>query len=256
MSFPPGRDAGPASAETGPLPRPDLPDRAASVLRRQIVLGQLPPGAVLPSERELALEFGVNRATMREALGQLERSGLLARRQGSRAVVLDFRRTGTLELLTDVIGARRRGDPGRRRAEQSVLELVAAIYAEGARLAARRRGPADLAALKASTGRMRAVVAGGDHAGFTEAQRDFQRQVMAATGSVAFELAANTIHRASPPAGQRSPAGDAGRSRWAVVVFYEALLAAIEDGRADDAAGLVRAAMTAAADREGPASQV
>jgi DNA-binding GntR family transcriptional regulator len=46
-------------------------------LRRQIQDGTLGPGALLPSEPELAREYGVSRQTARTALQSLEREGLI-----------------------------------------------------------------------------------------------------------------------------------------------------------------------------------
>jgi DNA-binding GntR family transcriptional regulator len=46
-------------------------------LRRQIQDGTLGPGALLPSEPELAREYGVSRQTARTALQTLEREGLI-----------------------------------------------------------------------------------------------------------------------------------------------------------------------------------
>ena len=44
-----------------------------------IAAGELPPGTRLPPERELAASLGVSRMTVRQALGDLERDGLLRR---------------------------------------------------------------------------------------------------------------------------------------------------------------------------------
>ena len=41
-------------------------------LRRMIVSGDLKAGAQLPTEAELAEQFGVNRSTVREGIWQLE----------------------------------------------------------------------------------------------------------------------------------------------------------------------------------------
>ena len=50
-------------------------------LRRSIVSGDLKPGEQLPSEADLADQFGVNRSTVREGIRQLENDGFV-RREG------------------------------------------------------------------------------------------------------------------------------------------------------------------------------
>jgi GntR family transcriptional regulator, transcriptional repressor for pyruvate dehydrogenase complex len=47
-----------------------------------ILEGNLAPGAVLPTERELAQAFGISRGTLREAFRILEREGLIETRPG------------------------------------------------------------------------------------------------------------------------------------------------------------------------------
>ncbi|WP_134324896.1 GntR family transcriptional regulator [Cumulibacter soli] len=52
-------------------------------IRDLIDTGVLEPGAKLPTEIGFAAEFGVNRLTVRQALSELARVGLIVRRQGS-----------------------------------------------------------------------------------------------------------------------------------------------------------------------------
>lgn len=52
-------------------------------LRQSILMGELLFGQKLPPERELAVEFGASRNTIREALRQLEENNLVSRRIGS-----------------------------------------------------------------------------------------------------------------------------------------------------------------------------
>jgi DNA-binding FadR family transcriptional regulator len=68
-------------------------------LRKQILSGELPPGARLPGERELAAKYGTNRNTLREAVRRLEQTRLVTVRHGQGVTVSDFRRTGTMELM-------------------------------------------------------------------------------------------------------------------------------------------------------------
>ncbi len=57
-----------------------LPDALSSMLERVLQQGQLPAGARLPSERELAAQLGVSRASIREAIHELTLKGRLERR--------------------------------------------------------------------------------------------------------------------------------------------------------------------------------
>lgn len=59
-----------------------LPRQVASALRSRIIAGQWEPGDQIPSEEELAKEFGVSRATIREAVSLLTVQGYLVKRRG------------------------------------------------------------------------------------------------------------------------------------------------------------------------------
>jgi len=72
------------------LPSP-LYHRAYGLLSQRIAQGTYGPGAQLPTEDELAAEFGVSRATIRQAVGELVKRGLVVRQQGRGTFV-----TGTI----------------------------------------------------------------------------------------------------------------------------------------------------------------
>ncbi|GAA1817934.1 FadR/GntR family transcriptional regulator [Nesterenkonia flava] len=68
---------------------PPLPFRSPNIvvtltahLEKLIATGELPPGTKLPAERELAQSLAVSRASLREALHDLEAKNLLERRPG------------------------------------------------------------------------------------------------------------------------------------------------------------------------------
>ncbi|MBI0539498.1 GntR family transcriptional regulator [Roseomonas sp. KE2513] len=73
-----GRRNAQAGAE-GPLP---LYHRIFTVLRQEITEGTWPDGVSLPNEHELAARFQVARITIRRALEELAKQGLLDRRHG------------------------------------------------------------------------------------------------------------------------------------------------------------------------------
>lgn len=58
-------------------------DRTRDWLKREIAIGNFTRGAALPPERELADQIGVSYMTMRKAVGELIKEGLLERNQGS-----------------------------------------------------------------------------------------------------------------------------------------------------------------------------
>lgn len=69
-------------------------------IRSRIVDGELPEGASLPPEHVLARRLGTSRMTVRAALADLEREGLIERTQGVGTVVRLSRFAHQLRLLT------------------------------------------------------------------------------------------------------------------------------------------------------------
>jgi len=55
----------------------------SEMLQREVAAGHLLDGERFAPEREMARDMGVSVGTLRKALGELERLGLLERRQGS-----------------------------------------------------------------------------------------------------------------------------------------------------------------------------
>ena len=105
----------------------------AEHLAAAVSSGSLTPGARLPPERQLAATLGVSRMTVRQALGDLERDGLVRRVVG--------RSGGTFvcekEAADAVIGANGISAALRRAAGASHAELVSAeIESAGKRTAA------------------------------------------------------------------------------------------------------------------------
>jgi GntR family transcriptional regulator, transcriptional repressor for pyruvate dehydrogenase complex len=86
--------------------KPENTNIASTVYRdltRQILSGALSPGSRLPGERELAQTYKTNRNTLREAVRRLEQARLVTVRHGQGVTVSDFRRTGTMELLSPLL---------------------------------------------------------------------------------------------------------------------------------------------------------
>jgi GntR family transcriptional regulator len=80
------------------------------VIRQRILEGIYPPNSQLKPEDQLAAEFGVSRATIRQAMGELLKEGLVDRRQGRGTFVLPTGRPYSQRFygsLADVIAESR-----------------------------------------------------------------------------------------------------------------------------------------------------
>lgn len=122
--------------------RKKFPDEIIEHLQRKILSGAIEVGDRLPPERELATELGTNRNTLREALRALEAQGLVKARQGDGVRVLDFRKTGELNLIAPFFLAAEGEDRARLLAD--MLRIRRLIAREAVVLAAQRATPGEV----------------------------------------------------------------------------------------------------------------
>jgi DNA-binding FadR family transcriptional regulator len=151
----------------GALRPSPLAEQAAARLREQITAGHWPVGTRLPGETTLARELGVGRSTVREALRALAGAGLVRARQGA----------GVFVVATEP--AQDWSTRLRRAAVTDVYEVRLGIEVHAARLAAQRRTPEDVAALRAALEARRAASA-ADDAAFVDADIALHAAVVAA----------------------------------------------------------------------------
>lgn len=79
-------------------------------LKNEIKSGKYPIGELLPTEAELEKSFQVSRTTVRQAMGLLEKEGLVEIKQGRGTIVLDYKTRQDLNKVTSVTESlRRRG---------------------------------------------------------------------------------------------------------------------------------------------------
>jgi DNA-binding FadR family transcriptional regulator len=81
----------------------NIADTIFRELRRQILVGELSAGQRLPGERDLAIQYGTNRNTLREAVRKLEQARLVTVRHGQGVTISDFKKTGTMDLLSPML---------------------------------------------------------------------------------------------------------------------------------------------------------
>ncbi|MCI4429020.1 MAG: FadR family transcriptional regulator [Burkholderiales bacterium] len=141
----------PGSASAGPsaVPLPAQPliterlsDRLASLLAAQLDSGALTPGDRLPTEARLAVQHGVSRTVVREAVHQLKSRGLLRSRQGSGVFVTAPPPNQSLAFDPKVLES--------VAAVIQVVELRRVLEGEIAALAAQRATREQIRALKRS----------------------------------------------------------------------------------------------------------
>ncbi|MFE6858577.1 GntR family transcriptional regulator [Nocardia sp. NPDC057668] len=94
----------------------------ADILARRVATGEYAPGDLMPSVRQVADEFGMNRATAQLVLGRLESYGFVDAHRGRGFTVRDVRRAGGLDVY-------RRLFPLSAHAPEVAAEMFAAIVA-------------------------------------------------------------------------------------------------------------------------------
>ncbi|CAM4142014.1 HTH-type transcriptional regulator Mce2R [Mycobacterium basiliense] len=125
-----------------PPDRQRVDEQIATSIADAILDGAFPPGSVLPPERELAEQLGVNRTSLRQGLARLQQMGLIETRQGSGNVVRDpegLTHPAVVEALVRKLGPD---------FLMELLEIRAALGPLIGRLAADRSTTEDVEALR------------------------------------------------------------------------------------------------------------
>ncbi len=172
-------------------PRETAADACAAAIEKAILRGELPVGTRLPPERTLAETFGVNRVTVRSALGQLAARGLLTVRQGSGYRVRDYRRVGGLDLFPTLWSLV--GDADERLDALGDLLAIRRRLAELVLERLRARGPSALAPLHVAVEEFAKIAATGDEASVATADLEVLAALLEATGSPALQLCFNPV---------------------------------------------------------------
>ncbi|MCP4131651.1 MAG: FadR family transcriptional regulator [bacterium] len=129
-----------------PLQAESLKDMFVKRFEDLIFSGKLSIGEKLPSERDLAAKLNISRPVVHEGLVELAARGLISMKPRAGAVVNDFRKDGSIELLTALINySKGKLDP---LILESLVNMRKLFEIENARLAAQNRTDAHIADLK------------------------------------------------------------------------------------------------------------
>ncbi|MFF1640243.1 GntR family transcriptional regulator [Streptomyces sp. NPDC058246] len=122
-------------------------DQIVEDLRAQILSGELPDGARLPSERELAASYEVSAPTIREAIRVLTAMGLVTARNGSRTTVNAQADTLLAMSIASVVQVEKVG-------AKEVFGLLGVLNAYAAELAAEHALDEEIAGLRGAAERI------------------------------------------------------------------------------------------------------
>ena len=149
------------------LRRETLHEQLAERLAQLVADRNLAPGDFLPSASAIAIEFGVSRPVVREALRTLEARGLIRTENGRGAIVQPV----TNELLSHYFNLATTVDAT---ALVELLEVRKGLEVESARLATQRATDEDLENISLIVEQMRAVVGKGKTYASLDAQLHLQ----------------------------------------------------------------------------------
>ncbi|MCB2227709.1 MAG: FadR family transcriptional regulator [Desulfarculaceae bacterium] len=137
-----------------PVQPKKISDQVFEQLRDMIFRGQLKPLDQLPPERELALQMGVSRPTVRNAVSRLVSLGLVEQRQGQGTFVANHHEgleRNPLGLMIE----------GQSLSLTELLEVRLGLECNSAVLAARRANEEDIVLLERSLAEMNAQIKKG-----------------------------------------------------------------------------------------------
>ncbi len=224
------------STEPGiePIKRVKLYEEVAARIRDLISDGELRAGQALPPERRLAEQFGVGRAVIREAIRQLEVSGLVESRHGGGNYVREITVEHLVAPLASVLG-------GMKELREELMDARMFFEPQIARAAAENATPEDLALLDDVIRRQSERVEGGEATAAEDAE--FHALLAHATHNTVVERVMEVInsllveeHARWFRAGERSEASLRGNRdileavrRHDHTAAHEAMIAHLED---------------------------
>jgi GntR family transcriptional repressor for pyruvate dehydrogenase complex len=171
-----------------------LPRRIARALMARIFVGELKPGEMLPPDRVLAAQLGVDRTSLRSALSELAGRNIVRAVRGSGVVVLDYREHAGLDFLDAVFDM-----PDIDLGSAFNLELLdhwIDVMPAIVKAALKRSRPADLAAVDRLFGlQLDLLKQGAGNRELARIEVQIQDEIVKLAGSIILRLFANSMQR-------------------------------------------------------------
>ncbi len=177
-----------------PIKTTSLKDIFVSRLEKLIIAGELAIGQKLPSERDLAQQLNVSRPVVHEGLVELAARGLVTLRPRSGAVVNDYRKVGSITLLSSLINYHQGMlEP---KLFSSLLEMRIHLETEFARLAAINRSTEQLAEIQNHLQKeTEALQDRSDHFHITDLDFEFHLLISLATDNIIYPMILNSFRQ-------------------------------------------------------------
>ncbi len=228
---PNGNEKTPFKAEPVLRPRQQVEQQ----IKQAITSGAFEPGQKLPSEANLASQFSVSRATVREALRSLAENGLIAKSAGSKGG--SFVQYVDHHALASVLGDRLQStlELGNITSEE-VAQLRSFLDIPCARLAAANRTDEQLADLREIVEAEKGVEVTDNEV--PELNVRFHSSLAEATGNRLLAAIVSTLYRVAKPLTFIDADAEVGRD---AVRQHIRIVAAVEDQDVEQAAVAMRA---------------
>lgn len=200
----------------------DVPTRPAELTESRLIEaildGRFPSDSHLPAERDLAVQLGVTRPTLREALQRMARDGWLEIKHGKPTRVRDYWTEGNLGVLGAIARHQQNPPPNFIPNLLHVRLLLAPTYA---RLAAGRQPEEIIQRLQSN------LDLPDDSASYARADFDLHRQLTISSGNPIFTLILNGFEDLYLQMGQLYFSLE--EARWHSREFYQQLLMAVQE---------------------------
>ncbi|MUL65378.1 GntR family transcriptional regulator [Mycobacterium sp. CBMA 234] len=172
--------------DIAPVSRAAVSDAVFAHLVDEILAGRVAVDEALPSERELALAFAVNRHAVREALKRLQQARLVRISHGGKTRVQDWRQTAGLDVLSTLAAT---GAVPALQIARDIMVMRRSVAADAARLCARHASDDQLVAIGAAA----AAYPPERTDESISADLAFWTLVIDGSGNLAYRLALNTL---------------------------------------------------------------
>jgi GntR family transcriptional repressor for pyruvate dehydrogenase complex len=172
---------------TKPIENLSVTDAVTEKLESMIVEGTFKPGDSLPPERQLARDFSVSRASLRQALSVLEYRGLILSKQGGGNYVCDVIKRSFSDPLLDLIKRH-------HELKFQIIELRQTLECSAAFYAAERATAEDRVIIRKRLDQLKAIVPMNNPAEEARADLELHLAIADASHNVPLSLMLRNIY--------------------------------------------------------------